>query len=459
MDEQRRRMRARLEKELDLPRGAGETVWQELEAKGLVAEVMQRRALFRDLLDEAKDSSEYWKAVGARKLPPGRRPQEIREHYEVELGEYENERAAALSEVLAQKAAMHHAVVRFRKEILGGRLLGPDEAHAFVTSPAVRFFWRPWFEEWEIPLLRHDARIDSQDEDHHELGVNVLKSGFRPEIDRYVSVFLDPPGITKSVLHGPPTIRVPAGLAVDKRYLGHEEHDGVTVESPEVVFPFPSNGAIRKVRALPGSLLSELHDLSGLLVELYDWRQEQAGWFVLTGETPRIEPITVSASLLTGYRRIAPVWTVSLEVAPWVDAKEVTRIYREIQKQILQGDNSRVKVRNLAILRFVTAQTAAQGKRPPWRTLLERWNETYPEQHEWRYGNGKEPDRHVWNFRRDYDRAEKAVLRPNHHFPKRKATTSLEDWAQQNLEKRRIAAERFIDDVIETLDATEYSSD
>jgi hypothetical protein len=107
-----------------------------------------------------------------------------------------------------------------------------------------------------------------------------------------------------------------------------------------------------------------------------------------------------------------------------------------------------------------TAQTAAQGKQPSWRTLLARWNETYPEGHEWHYGNGKDPDRRVWYFRRDYGRAEKAVLRPDHHFPKRKAKTELEGWSQQDLNKRRIAAERYIDDVIETLEeATDQSPD
>jgi hypothetical protein len=455
MDKQRQQLQVRLEKELNLPRGTGGPIFTKLKEMGLVEDVLRGRAFFEDLIDDARDLPEYWKAVKARRLPPGRRPQEIKEHFEVELSDYENERAITLSEVLAHRAAAHPAVVRFRSKILGDRLLAPEEAYAFMTSPAVRFFWREWFEEWEIPLLEHDAKVVGRDEDHRDSALHILKSGFRPGIDRYVSVFVDPPGITRSVLRGPPTIRVQAELAVDKQYLGHTEQDGIAVEAPEVVLSFPWRNAVRKVRALPLSLLSELYDLSGLLVELYGWKEEEASWFVLTGETPRIEPIAVRASLLTGYHRSPPIWTVTLEVAPWMDAKRVTQIYRGVQKQILQGDNSRIKVRNLAIFRFVTEQTAAQGERPPWRRLLERWNEMYPEGDDWHYKKTEDPDQRVRNFQRDHDRAQKAVMRPDYHFPKRKATTELEQWIQQDLDKRRIAAERFIDEVIETLDGTE----
>ena len=305
MDKQRQQLQVRLERELNLPRGTGGPILTKLNEIGLVEEVLGERAFFEDLIDEARGLPENWKVVGARRLPPGRRPQEIKEHFNVELGEYENERVAVLSEVLAQRAAWQPALLRFRRKVLGDRLLAPEEAYAFMTSPAVRFFCYEWFEEWEIPLLEHDAKIVARDEDYLELRT-LWKTGFRAGIDRYVSVFVDPPGITKSVLRGPATIRVPDGLAVHKQYLGHTEQDDIAVESPEVVLSFPWRNAIRKVRALPFSLLSELYDLSGLLVELYGWKEEEASWFVLTGETPRIEPIAVRASLLTGYRRSPP---------------------------------------------------------------------------------------------------------------------------------------------------------
>jgi hypothetical protein len=328
-----------------------------------------------------------------------------------------------------------------------------------VTSPAVRSFFREWFEEWGIPLFQHEARIVGRDEDHYESVWNVIRSNFRPWIDRYVSVFVDPPGITRSVLYGPSSIRVPDAFAVDKRYFIHEEQDDIVVESTDVVLRFPWGDAVRRVRALPGSLWSELHDLSTLLVELYGWREEEAGWFVLTGETPYIDPIAVSASLLTGYRHSPPVWTVTMEVAPWVNAKTVTRIYREVQKQILQGDNSGTKLRNVAVLRFVTGQTATHGGRPSWRVLLERWNRRYPEGHEWHYTKTADPNQRVRNFKRDYDRAKKVVMDPDHKFPKRRATTEFEHQEQQDLEVRRRAAEMHIDEIIATLEITESPSD
>ena len=73
-------------------------------------------------------------------------------------------------------------------------------------------------------------------------------------------------------------------------------------EIPETVVRYPREARVHEVRALPGSLLDELLGLSSWLTVVYDWKQEDALWFVLTGKTPRINPMEVGASLLTGHR-------------------------------------------------------------------------------------------------------------------------------------------------------------
>jgi|SRR3712207_4561542 len=101
---------------LRLSSDVSEPIWQELKKRGCIDEVLVCRSSFEDLVADAKATPEYRQAKGVAKSPPGRRPQEIKEHFEVELNDKERERAAALSDVLAHRAATHYAVVRFRRE-------------------------------------------------------------------------------------------------------------------------------------------------------------------------------------------------------------------------------------------------------------------------------------------------------------------------------------------------------
>lgn len=319
-----------------------------------------------------------------------------------------------------------------------------------------------WFRNWGIPLLSHEAAVILTDEDVEGFrwGPGVFETGFRPWIDRFVSVSVNPPGITKNVLYGSHDIREPEGVRVDKRYFFRrsEEEDKHMRELPEVVVRYPWGDRIREVIGLPGSVLDDVRSLGNLLATLYRWKQEEAVWFLLTGTTPLINPLEISASLLTGSYRSPPVWTVTLEVAPWMAVSTVSEAYREIQKQILKGDSSTSGIkqeRKLAVFRFVTEQTRAHGEQPPWQELFERWNEEYPEDHEWHYKKVRYPKSRYESFQRDYRDAEKAVMRPHHDFPKRKVTTKLEEWQEEDLSRRRAAAEEDLDRIAGYLEGEE----
>jgi hypothetical protein len=441
VDEEQRILFERLRKELRLYPTDMEPIWQRLEEAGEIDVALRegagevdealfmkstwKKQAFQDLVRPAKETPEYTEIETKIERRPkrGRPPQEIKEHFEVPLAPLEEERAVTLSEAFALRAAEHREVKAFRQEVLGG-LITSEQARAFVISPAVRSFERRRFEEWGIPPVGHEAKVvrTERDVDGFRWGPNFsdfLKFGFRPWIDRFVEVHVEPPGVTKSILYASYDVRVPEDLRVDERYFFEsDEEDGFVRELPESVVRYPWEDRVREVKALPGSLLDKLLGLSSALASVYGWKQEDALWFVLTGETPQISPLELSASLLTGYDRSPPVWTVTLEVAPWVKVDTVASAFREIQLQILRGDSSKNKKtdKKLALFRFVIEQTKTHGKRPDLKTLFELWNEKYPEGHKWHYKKAKYPKRPWDSFRDALKDAEETIMRPSQYF-------------------------------------------
>ncbi len=106
-----------------------------------------------------------------------------------------------------------------------------------------------------------------------------------------------------------------------------------------------------------------------------------------------------------------------LTIQPWVPANVVRAVYANLQKLGLKGKPRALSERNLAVFRFVIShQEVVPGdgaqpalRKPPWRILLDRWNKVYPKEHEWHYTD-------VRRFRRDFDRAEQAVVHPRIDF-------------------------------------------
>jgi hypothetical protein len=113
--------------------------------------------------------------------------------------------------------------------------------------------------------------------------------------------------------------------------------------------------------------------------------------------------------------------------------------------------------RKYAVLRFVAEQARTHDKLPPWRTLLEQWNEQCPEGHDWHYKETKNPSHRVYSFKRDFEEARKSALRPQHDLPKHKAITSLEAWQEEDLKRRRDAARSDLDMIRQYLEGYDPS--
>ena len=113
------------------------------------------------------------------------------------------------------------------------------------------------------------------------------------------------------------------------------------------------------------------------------------------------------------------------------------------------------ELRKLAVFRFVTEQTKVCGEQPSWQALFERWNEEYPEGHEWHYADASSFGSHKspwYTFQRDYRDTRRVVMEPDHYFPSRKVNTRLEKWQAEDLGRRRAAAKRDLGKIIARLE-------
>ena len=71
-----------------------------------------------------------------------------------------------------------------------------------------------------------------------------------------------------------------------------------------------------------------------------------------------------------------PQWLFVTAVEMWVPAREVAKEYRRIQQTLMADPNPpRTQARAFNVARFVWEQEKLHGKRPPWPTMCERWND------------------------------------------------------------------------------------
>jgi hypothetical protein len=314
-----------------------------------------------------------------------------------QLSGYERERALAFAEYLAKTAAAAPVVQNFRRRILGVEKLGEEQAWELVSSQALGYLSPTWFLIHDIPILGDQVRIISEK--------RRVWHDTTMEADLVVEVEL-PDGRRET-----------------------EEIPITANEQPEtLVLPYRKGLPKRTFRVWRSSVLGILSNLSKTFAGHYPWREEDAAWFVLTGEVPGTSPLTWK----TEWQEYSYQQAITLTVEPWVSVETVADLYSKLRRPLMGRNTRRLSVRNLAVFRFVIAQLEAPvssgdkplfgGRRlqrevmmgplerrlwdlggPSWRTLLERWNQAHPE--EWSYDD-------VRLFSRDFYRAHKAIARP-----------------------------------------------
>ena len=101
--------------------------------------------------------------------------------------------------------------------------------------------------------------------------------------------------------------------------------------------------------------------------------------------------------------------TVTADV--WVDAKDVERVFRETQRQILGGDAQPVEERTMEVVKFV-ARRMSECKGETWEKRWKAWNRTCPK--DWRY---KDYRGFRQTFKRFANRLHKPYNLPNFPLP------------------------------------------
>jgi hypothetical protein len=272
-------------------------------------------------------------------------------------------RRDAISEYWAKDASRQREVVRFRTEVLGGKLLTSDEAWEFLESPAASMFSVDELVAANVDPVRHSATFTDRD---------AAASPF-PTL-----VFIEKPVITLEVGGERLSTRVERMIRAGGRWV--------------------------RTYTSPGSVADLYRRVTEALERhKYPWQAGDAGWFILTGQTPVVAPLGHSINWHVGSHGNRAV--INIHVEPSISVERVTALYRDLQSAILGHRYNRpVSERRIALFRFVTEQADDSGEIPPWRTLMPEWNRRHKK---WKYEN-------VRNFSRDYWAAARLLLFPEY---------------------------------------------
>ncbi|WP_273888842.1 hypothetical protein [Rubrobacter naiadicus] len=295
------------------------------------------------------------------------------------VGERTTSMVKAMSALFALLADQLPEVREFREKVLPGRPLTADEAHAFIASFATRVLNLHLFEKWDIPLVGHRAEI---------LKTGPRGGAYNP-VDDWMTLRIDPPGITKTVRYADPRTVRAGGNVDDVRCMVRTGaivpiHTGLPVEV--------HRRHVYSSWLWPGSVVDELYDLSVKLANAFDWpltlgnlwgtrpKSESAALFILTGEAPEVRPIEATWEGKHGVSQLNPQWRIRLTIPHWLPEEEVLRALRLLREERPEGRELPKTERPLEVARFVWQRERADGrrKRPPWKAWFEIWNKEHP---------------------------------------------------------------------------------
>jgi hypothetical protein len=276
---------------------------------------------------------EWYRRSKAGTSPPPKGSVPVR----IELSEEDRGHAEALAHHLAKRAALQPEVARFRESVLGGGPLSADE-----PGPVRRFLTNELDPE-DLPRVDpayHPEFLDEVDDLKH-----LIAGGVVPPASAVYPYRL-------------PAYPVPGGDAID-------------VLRGDAEFVYPYRSGVMELIGL-GAREGSLGDLGRLIAAAYPWEPGDAAWFVLTGQTPEVAPLTLSHDAARG--------TFTLTFAPWISKGTILRA-RRLARALSGGGE--LKDKTLDVFMFVTERTEPEGAKP-WEKLLAEWNRSHPDE---RYKN------------------------------------------------------------------------
>jgi hypothetical protein len=289
---------------------------------------------------------------------------------------------------------------------LDDRLLTPEQARALLRSPFAAHNPRQWFDACQIPLVGHSYRIAERGKDE-KVSYSLVET-FSLSRDRYTLKDRRPR-------------ETGAWIEPDRKRRVREFDDAKREIGRYKVLPFLGEGGeTHRTLVRPTSVLGSLYSTVQNLLKNYPWFEESAAWFLLTGDAPYVAPMTMRGKY-RGPLTFGPYPStgfsyglVTLTMEPWVSADTVQRVYRDIQRQWLGGDNRPVGEKNRRLFSFVTERVGsvslqAEEKRRLGKELVTEWDRQYSQDKERRGWPYHGDTRTFW---RDYNLARRLITSP-----------------------------------------------
>jgi hypothetical protein len=347
-------------------------LWSHLEEQDYVED-----AIVADVTDEGwkelQKEARRWACVRKQKK-------------EATLDDSWSAREVAVARYLAKLASTEPEVGEFRRQVLRGGILSPEEAHQFLASPAPRYLSLQQFWERGIPVIEHRCRIIEYRTSNWDLWPygprkdSEFQDPSRPEWTRYCMQWVE---------HG----LLPPHEWYEEYRLQLEWEDGACHEElfrcdrsgprglPELL-NYPDERGVHRVHCIwPHSVLDELRETSRLLVDRFQWEEAQAVWFVLTDEPV---PFTLLDVKLDPRQQ-----RVSYSVHTAVPAEVLKNQQRSAQRQLRGSDPAKTKSgasrsvgeATFGHLDWIAQQLDDSGRLPGPRELWRRWNRDHPDDH------------------------------------------------------------------------------
>jgi hypothetical protein len=316
-------------------------LWDYLLDRGFVDEVLDGASDLDQLVEEAHRILTAG-APSAEQQVPAPAPRDPR------LGQ---ERAWALSQLVAAHAHHDPDVIAFRHKYLGDALVEWADLDTWLTAQA-KLDGQP---TTDLTIALPTSAISDPDAD-----------------DLHLS---------------PPLARVRPARVATRR----------------VDYALPGDDWVRRVAVTAEGALDRLQVLTEALAKAYGWTPAQASIFVLCGVTPFIATVRVTRSSAKIRHREDLVWArrITLDVDPAATPEQVLDAFQHARRQQGVAQLRPLTLKHLRLAAFAGADHADK----PWAERLRLWNTSFPE---WHYAEQS-------NFRRDAIRAEARILYPGRY--------------------------------------------
>jgi hypothetical protein len=316
-------------------------LWDYLVDRGFVDEVLDGASDFGQLLEEARRILAAG-APSAEQRMPAPAPREPR------LGQ---ERAWALSQLVAAHAHHDPDVIAFRRKYLGDALVEWADLDTWIMAQA-KLDGEP---TTDVTIALPASAIADPDADEFHLS--------------------------------PPVERVRPAL----------------VASRVLAYALQGDDWVRRVAVTAGGGLDRLRVLAETLARAYGWTPAQACIFVLCGVPPFIATVRITRSSAKVRHQADLAWArrITLDIDPAATPQQVLDAFQDVRRQQGLAQLRPMTLKHLRLAAFAGVEHADK----PWAERLRLWNRSFPE---WRYAPQS-------NFRRDALRAEARILYPGRY--------------------------------------------